>query len=68
MKQNSAVIMKKVYVYIFGLAIVGLVMTSCQKEEYTGESILASFESNGHKTHLTGVDNLEKQMGQQCCS
>lgn len=61
MKQNSAVIMKKVYVYIFGLAIMGLVMTSCQKEEYTGESILASFESNGRKTHLTGVDNLENR-------
>lgn len=50
--------MKKISFYLLGVAMMGMAMTSCQKEEWAKDSIVASFENNSSKTHLAGRDRL----------
>ena len=52
MKRNSATNMKKISLYFIGMAMLGMVMTSCQKEEFAGDTIVCTFENNDTKTHL----------------
>lgn len=61
MKQKSAMIMKKVTLYFLGLAMMGLAMTSCQKEEWAEDTLLVSFENNSNKTHLAGTNNIDNR-------
>lgn len=50
--------MKKISFYLLGVAMMGMAMTSCQKEEWAKDSIVATFENNSNKTHLIGADRL----------
>lgn len=54
-------IMKKISIYFLGLAMMGLAMTSCQKEELAGDTLLVSFEDNSSKTHLAGTSNIDNR-------
>lgn len=45
-------IMKKKALCLISLAMIGLAMTSCQKEEWADDTLLCSFENNDPKTHL----------------
>lgn len=53
--------MKKISLYFIGMAMMGMAMTSCQKEEWAADTIAVTFEKGGHKTHLAGSQNIDNR-------
>lgn len=53
--------MKKVSLYFIGLALIGMTLISCQKDEYAGDTIRATIEKGSPKTHLSGTNNIDNR-------